>query len=84
MWVFKALSALMLMVGCLAITLAAIWAWLSIATALIESLGWFAGAVFWVGSAAACFYWDANIKAPVLLWLRLWKYVDRIILDRNR
>jgi len=84
MWVFKALSALILMIGCLAITLAAVWAWLSIITALVESLGWFAATIFWVASAAALFYWNANIKAPVLLWLKLWEYVDRMILGRSR
>ena len=84
MWVFKAISALILMIGCLVITLAALWAWLSIVMALVESLGWFAGAIFWVGTLAAFFYWNVEIKGPIMLWLKLWEYVDRIILDRDR
>lgn len=48
------------------------------------SLGWFAGAMFMIGSLAAFVYWENYVKVPFLFWLRLWEYADRMILDRER
>lgn len=84
MWVFKALSALLFMTGWMAIAVAAVVSWLYVAVHITISLGWFAGAIFMVGSLAAVVCWEDYVKMPFLFWLQLWQYADRILLDRNR
>ncbi|KKL12178.1 hypothetical protein LCGC14_2538360, partial [marine sediment metagenome] len=46
MWVFKALSALLFLIGWTALAVAAVGTWFYVAVYLTMSLGWFAGALF--------------------------------------
>lgn len=82
MWVFKALSALLLLIGWTALVLAAVGSWFYVAADLTMSLGWFAGGLFMIGSLAAFVYWENYVKMPFLFWLRVWEYADRMIRDR--
>ena len=84
MWVFKALSALMFLIGWMALVLAAIGSWFYVAVNLTMSLGWFVGGLFMIGSLAAFVHWENYVKAPFLFWLAAWQYADRMILDRDR
>ena len=84
MWVFKALSALLFLIGWTALGVAAVVSWLYVAVHLTMSLGWFAGALFMIGSLAAVIRWEDHVKVPFLFWLQLWQYADRMILDRDR
>ena len=84
MWVFKALSALVFLIGWMALVLAAVGTWFYVAIGITTSLGWFAGGLFMICSLAAFVYWENYVKAPFLFWLRAWQYADRMILDRNR
>lgn len=84
MWVFKALSALVFLIGWMALVVAAVGSWFYLTINLIQSLGWFAGALFMIGSLAAFVYWQNYVKAPFLFWLRAWEYADHKILDRGR
>lgn len=84
MWVFKALSALLFLIGWTAITVAAVGTWFYITVNVIMSLGWFVGTIFAIGSVLAIIHWQEYIKVPFLLWLQAWEYADRMILDRDR
>ena len=84
MWVLKSLSALVFMIGWLALVLAAVGSWFYVTINLIMSLGWFVGAIFMIGSVLAVMYWQEYIKVPFILWLQAWQYADRMILDRDR
>ena len=84
MWVFKALSALLFLIGWTALAVAGVGSWFYVTINLVMSLGWFAGAVFMIGSLASFVYWEGYVKAPFLFWLRAWQYADRMILDRDR
>ena len=84
MWVFKALSALLFLIGWTALAVAAVVSWLYVAVHLTMSLGWFAGLVFMLGSLAAFVYWENYVKVPFLFWLKLWRYADLMIRDRDR
>ena len=84
MWVFKALSALVFLVGWMAFVLAAVGTWFYTTINVIMSLGWFAGTVFAVGSVLATIHWQEHIKVPFILWMQAWQYADDLILNRNR
>jgi len=84
MWVFKALSALLFLIGWTAIAVAAVGTWFYITINVIMSLGWFAVPIFAVGSVLATIRWEAYVKVPFILWMQAWEYADRIISDRDR
>lgn len=84
MWIFKALSALVFLIGWMALVLAAVGSWFYVAVGLTTSLGWVAGGLFLIASLAAFVHWGDYVKAPFLFWLRAWQYADRMILDRER
>lgn len=84
MWLLKALSALLFLIGWTALALAAVGSWFYLAVSVIMSLGWFAGLLFMVGSLLAVVRWQEYVKVPFILWLQAWNYADRMILDRYR
>ena len=84
MWVFKALSALVFLIGSMTLVVAAVGSWFYVAVNLTMDIGWFAGGAFMIGSLAAFVYWENYVKAPFLFWLRVWEYADRMILNRDR
>lgn len=82
MWVFKALSALLFLLGWTVLAVAAVGSWFYLTINVIMSLGWFVGAIFMIGSLLAVIRWQEYVKVPFLLWMQLWDYADRKILDR--
>ena len=84
MWVFKSLSSLVFLIGWMALVLAAVGSWFYVAIQFTMSFGWFAGAIFAVGSVGAVVHWENYVKVPFLLWMQAWQYADRMILDRYR
>ncbi len=82
MWVLRQLSGMVLIIGWMAMVLAAVGVWSYTAIELIMSLGWGAGVAFMVSSLAAFVHFDRYTKAPFVFWLRLWEYGDRMIVDR--
>ena len=84
MWVFKSLSALIFLIGCMTLVVAAVWVWITIAAYLVPSVGWFAGVIYLAGTFFAMMHLDKYIRVPWQLWFQLWRYADKMILDRHR
>ena len=84
MWVFKALSALLFLIGSMTLVVATVGLWFYAGMHLIMVFGWFAAAIYIVGSVLAVVRWENYLKLPFLLWFQLWQYADRMILDRRR
>lgn len=79
---FKAISALILLLGWLVILVTGVAVWFYLVTNATAELGWIFGVVMAIGSLVAAVHWQRYTRFPFELWAQAWRYGDDLIPDR--